>query len=156
MTNNKNNPDPEKPINENNDPNIQNTPGLEEQEQQNTQNLQQRIEEENQPDPNYGDVNETIDEPSQGEEDLSGFTERTLSEAESPLPENDAPITDTALGDTPSASETAAFEAGPKGDLNADDAKCIADNIRENFRENIDKTKENIELDKQLKSKPEQ
>ena len=124
---------------------------LDEQEQLNSSNLAQRIEEENQPNSDYGDANETIDQASQGEEDLSGFLERTLPGSEESRPiGSDKPVTKNLLGDNPPGSEQAAFDAGNVGDMTADQAKYL-DNTVEGFRENLDKTQSQVELDKKLR-----
>lgn len=126
---------------------------LEEQERMNSENLVQRLNEDDRDYSDYGDANETTDEVSAGEEDLSGLTERELpgSEAGRPI-DSDKPINKNLLGDNPPGSEQAAFEAGNVGDMGADQVKYQAENIVENFRENLDKTQEEIELDKRLKS----
>ncbi len=125
---------------------------LEEQEQRNSENLVRRIEEENREAPDYGDTNETIDEPSQGEEDLSGFLERSIPADERVHPVGtDNPVSRNLAGDNPPGSEQAAFEAGTGGDMGSDQAAYDAGNIAENFQENIDKTESEQKLDKKLR-----
>jgi hypothetical protein len=55
------------------------------------------------------------------------------------------------LGDNPPGSEEAAFETGNFGDMNNEVVKYQAEDIAENFRENIEKTQAEIELSKKLK-----
>lgn len=130
-----------------------NSMSLEEQEQRNDENLVQRIEEENNPSgDDYDDADEVIDEPSQGEEDLNDYTERELPAGEgSASSEDDRPVSKNLLGDNPPGSEQKAFDSGNRGDMTKDQAKYPADNIQENFRENLDKASSEINLDKKLK-----
>jgi hypothetical protein len=128
-----------------------NASSLEEQEQINTSNLTQRVEEENQPSDDYGDANETLDQASQGEEDLSSFLDRSLPGAEeSRAIGSDKPVTKNLLGDNPPGSEQAAFDAGNVGDMTADQAKYL-ENTVEGLRENIEKTQSQLDLDKRLR-----
>lgn len=125
---------------------------IEQQEQVNASNLIQRIEEENIPQDDYEDNNELIDEPSQAEEDLSGFFERNVAEQENITPVNqDRPLTKNLLGDNPPGAEQAAFDAGLSGDAGAEHFKYNAENLVEGFRENLDKTESQINLDKKLR-----
>ncbi|WP_207428851.1 hypothetical protein [Pedobacter sp. SYSU D00535] len=125
---------------------------LDQQEQLNSNNLSQRIEEENQTNSDYGDVNEAIDKQSQGEEDLAGFTERELPPVEGAAPiGSDKPVTKNLLGDNPPGSEQAAFDAGMEGDMSSAQAKYNDENIVENFRENLDRTESQLDLDKRLR-----
>jgi hypothetical protein len=134
-----------------------NVQGLEEQEQQNSQNLAQRIEEENQPDAAYADPNELTEQPSRGEEDLSGFLGRTMDDARSEQPiGSDKPLTKNLLGDNPPGSEQAVFDAGNPGDASAEQFKYNSENLVEGFRENLDKTQQQVNLDKRLKDKSDQ
>ncbi|WP_256012446.1 hypothetical protein [Desertivirga xinjiangensis] len=100
---------------------------LEDQERTNSENLVQRLNEDDSGDSDSG------------------------SEAGRPIG-SDKPINKNLLGDNPPGSEQAAFEAGNVGDMGADQVKYQAENIVENFRENLDKTQNEIELDKKLKS----
>lgn len=126
---------------------------IEEQEQINSENLVQRVEEDREADSNYGDVNEITDETSQGEEDLSGFLERTLPGSESTEPiGSDQPVTKNLLGDNPPGSEQAAFDAGNTGDMNADIAKYDTDAVANNLRESADKAQQQIDLDNRLRN----
>lgn len=125
---------------------------LEEQEQRNSNNLIQRIEEEDTASDDYGDLDETTDEPSRGEEDLSHFTERTLPADENRPPiGSDRPVSKNQLGDNPPGSEQKAFESENAGDMNEEQAKYQDKNIVENFRGNLDKTAAEIKSDKDLK-----
>ena len=63
------------------------------------------------------------------------------------------PVTKNLLGDNPPGSEQAAFDAGYNGDMSRDIATYQDTDIIENFRENLDKTEKEIELDKKLKNK---
>ncbi|WP_423146940.1 hypothetical protein [Rubrolithibacter danxiaensis] len=82
---------------------------------------------------------------------ILGRTQGTSAEGEGmPVPDN-GPANKNQLGDNPPGSEERAFEAGSHGDMNSDQVKYQDSNIIENFRENIDKTKSEIELDKDLK-----
>ena len=129
-------------------------PGIEEQEQLNASNLSQRIEEENTPHADYSDNNEIIEQPSQGEEDLSGFLERSIPDPENNHPiGSDRPLTKNLLGDNPPGAEQAAFDAGLSGDASAAQFQYNAENLVEGFRENLDKTENQIELDKKLREK---
>ncbi|PWG82064.1 hypothetical protein [Pararcticibacter amylolyticus] len=126
---------------------------LEEQEQRNDDELVQRLEEEDTVSGDYGDIYEATGEPSKGEEDLENFTERTLPGTPGdpgPVGTN-SPLTKNLLGDNPPGSEQAAFEAGNAGDMTSNEAKYRDSEIEQNFRENIEKAKEEIALDKKLK-----
>lgn len=137
---------------EDQDLNDVNPEDIETQEQLNDANLVQRIEEEDVPSDDYGDANETIDEPSRGEEDLDNFTERDLpGEVPAGMDEDDRPLSKNLLGDNPPGSEQKAFDDGVRGDMSSEQAKYIDKDIKENFRENLDKTSSEIELDKKLK-----
>ncbi len=131
----------------------QNLADLEEQEQRNDELLVQRIEEENDNTADdYGDIDETIDEPSQGEEDLVEFTERELPDDVNYDPVgSDRPVTKNQLGDNPPGSEQKAFDSGNAGDMSSDQVKYPDKDSIENFRENLDKTSAEIKLDKDLK-----
>jgi len=125
---------------------------LEEQEQRNSDDLVQRIEEENQAEVDYGDVNGIIDQASRGEEDLSSFLDRTLPGSGTRRPaDDDSTPTKNLLGDNPPGSEQAAFDAGNKGDMTSGQAMYNAEDIAENFRDNIDKTQSEIDLDNRLR-----
>jgi hypothetical protein len=124
---------------------------LEEQEQVNSTNLSQRINEEDAASNDYGDADELTSQASQGEEDLENFTTRELPGSEAAVDADDRPVTRNQLGDNPPGAERQAFENGQLGDTDKESATFISDNIVENFRENLDRTKENIELDKRLK-----
>lgn len=129
-----------------------NQKSLEEQEQLNSDNLAQRVEEENAPQGEYSDIDETIDQPSQAEEDLSGFLERNMPDSENMRPiGNDRPLTKNLLGDNPPGSEQAAFEAGNVGDASADQFTYDAGSLGEALKENLEKTEQQINLDKRLK-----
>ena len=126
---------------------------LETQEQINSANLSQRIEEENQADTDYSDANEITDEVSQGEEDLSGFLERTLpGQNGTGVTDRDRPSTRNLLGDNPPGAEQAAFDAGTNGDASTEQFKYESENLVEGFRENLDKTEQQVNLDKRLKN----
>ena len=129
-----------------------NPQSLEEQEQLNSDNLVQRIEEEDTPSDDYGDADETTDEASRGEEDLSNFTGRELPLAEGSEPiGSEKPVSRNQLGDNPPGSEQKAFEAGNSEDMNSDISRYQDKDIKENFRENLDKSADQINLDKKLK-----
>jgi|GEM_PF-1197031 len=115
---------------ENPDQNPENqTPkSLDEQEQINSKDLSQQIETENADDEAFQDFE--TDNYSIG---------------------NDKPLTKNLLGDNPPGSEEAAFNAGIIGDASAEQFKYDSENLVEGFRENIDKTEEEIALDKKLK-----
>ncbi len=134
--------------------NDQNLADLEEQEQRNDELLVQRIEEANSAPDDYGDIDETIDEPSQGEEDLDGFTETDISgdAGNNPIG-SDRPVTENQLGDNPPGSEQKAFDSGNAGDMSREQAMYPDKDIVENFRENLDKTSAEIRLDKDLREK---
>lgn len=141
--------------NADNQSDAENTLSLEEQEQINSANLAQRIEDENAPGDEYSDDNETIDQPSQAEESLSDFLERSIPESGNDLTvEDDKPLTRNLLGDNPPGSEKVAFESGYLGDASAEQFKYDEDNLVEGFRENLDKTEQQINLDKKLKDDP--
>ena len=129
-----------------------NPQSLEQQEQENSANLTERVEEEHEVNATYGDSNEMTNEPSQGEEDLSGFLERTLPEEGNSFdPERDKPVTKNLLGDNPPGSEQAAFDNGNFGDATADQFTYDSGNLRDALQENVDKTEQQINLDKKLK-----
>ncbi|KAA8477145.1 hypothetical protein BDE36_2981 [Arcticibacter tournemirensis] len=130
-----------------------NSMSIEEQEQRNDEDLVQRLEEENDPlNDDYDDKEEVIDEPSPGEEELNDYTERELPGGEGYAPAgDDRPVSKNLLGDNPPGSEQKAFDSGNTGDMTKDQAKYPADNLRENFRENLDKASAEINLDKKLK-----
>lgn len=97
------------------------------------------------------------DDNLQGQDDESSnnvnFTERTLPGTPGdpgPVGAN-SPLTKNLLGDNPPRSEQAAFEAGNAGDMTSNEAKYQDSEIEQNFRENIEKAKEEIALDKKLK-----
>lgn len=141
------------PVENNSSDKAASAPNLETQEQINSANLSQRIEEENQPGTDYSDANEITDKASQGEEDLSGFLERTLPGQDSSSGSGkEQPSTRNLLGDNPPGSEQAAFEAGTYGDASAEQFKYESENLIEGFRENIDKTDQQVNLDKRLKN----
>ena len=145
------------PVKNNSSDNAASTPNLETQEQINSANLSQRIEEENQLNTDYSDINEITDEASQGEEDLSGFLERTLPGQQSTSRTGkEHPFARNLLGDNPPGSEQAAFEAGNYGDASAEQFKYESENLVEGFRENIDKTEQQVNLDKKLKNDSEE
>jgi hypothetical protein len=73
-----------------------------------------------------------------------------IQNAEIEANEDDRPATKNILGDNPPGSEDIAFNSG-QDDLSSDQVKYNAENIIENFRENIDKTAAEINLDKNLK-----
>jgi hypothetical protein len=128
---------------------IGDTPSLEEQEQLNSANLVQRMEAENES--ADSDKSQTIDQPSEGEEDLTGFLEKRASEPNMNVPaENDKPTTRNLLGDNPPGAEKIVFESGNPGDASAEHFKYDEDSI-EGFRENLDKTEQQINIDKKLK-----
>ncbi|MGV3509633.1 MAG: hypothetical protein ACO1N7_10120 [Sphingobacteriaceae bacterium] len=145
------------PVNNNSSDNAESTPNLETQEQINSANLSQRIEEKNQSSTDYSDANEITDKASQGEEDLSGFLERTLPGQDSADARGkEQPSTRNLLGDNPPGSEQAAFEAGTYGDASAEQFKYESENLVEGFRENLDKTEQQVNLDKKLKKDSEE
>ena len=113
---------------------------LEEQEQRIDAELVRRLEEEDITSDDYGDIDEDTGEPSSP--GMPGEPGRE---------EADRPLTKNLLGDNPPGSEQAAFEAGNTGDMSSNEAKYQDNEIEENFRENIDKAKEEIALDKKLK-----
>lgn len=123
---------------------------LDEQEQLNSNDLVTRIEDENRPD--FDDQDEILNNVPAKEEGVSNFLEKSIPDSNpDPLDDGDAPVTKNLLGDNPPGSEQIAFEAGTKGDMGKDQVQYIADNIKENFRENLDKTSAEIDLDKRLK-----
>lgn len=127
---------------------------LEEQEQLNDENLVQRIEEEDVPSEDYGDINERTDEPSRGEEDLESFTERELPQSESEQEiGNDRPVTKNLLGDNPPGSEQKSFESSDNGDMSRDQATYPDKDLKENFRENMDKAQAEADFSKKIKDK---
>lgn len=79
----------------------------------------------------------------------------TIQEAESNIRpievENTRSLTRNQLGDNPPGSEEAAFNAGSIGDASAEQFKYNSENLVEGFRENINKTEDEIALDKKLK-----
>lgn len=128
---------------------------LENQEQINSENLVQQIEEENDdPDSENITSNETMGIPPVSSEITPGRTGETLAikEAEIEANDDDRPDNKNLLGDNPPGAEDAAFNSGHPGDISSADVKYNAENIRENFRENIDKTASEINLDKKLKN----
>ncbi|MEJ6982364.1 hypothetical protein WG906_18005 [Pedobacter sp. P351] len=123
---------------------------LEEQEQLNSENLSQRIEEENEPGNELNE--ETPEQMTPGEEAMSSFFERTNEIPDDNLfPDDDRPLTRNLLGDNPPGSESASFESGNVGDASAAQFKYDEENLIEGFRENLDKTEQQINLDKKLK-----
>lgn len=123
---------------------------LDEQEQLNSNDLVTRIEDENSPD--FDDTDEVLNDVPGKEEGVSDFLERNVpNENPNPQAEDEAPMTKNLLGDNPPGSEQAAFEAGTGGDMGKDQVKYNAENIKENFRENLDKTNSELDLDKRLK-----
>lgn len=83
-----------------------------------------------------------------GDSTIGYLTQETF---DTDIDPDDKPSTKNLLGDNPPGSETIAFNSGNPGDLSADQAKYQAENIVENFRENIDKAEAEIALDKKLK-----
>ena len=122
---------------------------LDEQEQLNSENLAQRIEEENEPGNEFNE--ETPDQMTPGEEAMSGFFERTNEFPDNLSVNDEKPLTRNLLGDNPPGSESAAFESGKVGDASAEQFKYDEENLIEGFRENLDKTEQQINLDKKLK-----
>lgn len=158
MIENENYPQGGEPTGGQSDQNLNDTnpQSLEEQEQINSDNLAQRVEEENTESSDYGDSNDIIDHASQGEEDMSGFLNRTVPGAEESRPiGSDKPVTKNLLGDNPPGSEQIAFDSGNVGDMSADQVKYDTD-TEENFRENLDKTQNQVELDKRLRGETEE
>lgn len=136
----------------NNQSSSEDTPSLEEQEQLNSADLSQRIEAENMPANTYSDENQTIDQTSEREEDLTGFLERTIPEPNANISaENEKPVTRNLLGDNPPGAEKAVFESGNSGDASSKDFKYNEDNLVEGFRENLDKTEKQLNIDKKLR-----
>lgn len=129
---------------------IGDTPSLEEQEQLNSADLTQRMEAENESSAD-SDESQTIDQPAVGEEDLTGFFEKRISESDMNVSsENDKPVTRNLLGDNPPGAEKSVFESGNPGDASAENFK-YDENSLEGFRENLDKTEQQINIDKKLK-----
>jgi hypothetical protein len=122
---------------------------LNEQEQINSNNLAQRVEEEGATE--TSDLDEITEQPSTGEEDLSSLFERSTDPDETLPIGNDKPLTKNLLGDNPPGAEQAAFDAGNTGDASSAIFQYDAENLIEGFRENLDKTEQQINLDKKLK-----
>ena len=123
---------------------------LEEQEQLNSNDLVRRIEDENSPD--FDETDEVLNDVPGREEGVSEFLERSIPDSNpNPLNEEENPVTKNLLGDNPPGSEQAAFEAGTAGDMGKDQGQYNAENLKENFRENLDKTSSELDLDKRLK-----
>ncbi|HEY0054215.1 MAG TPA: hypothetical protein VGB63_02565 [Pedobacter sp.] len=122
---------------------------LSEQEQMNSNNLVERVEEEAISE--NPDIDEITTQPSSGEEDLSSFLERSTDADQSQPIGNDKPLTKNLLGDNPPGAEQAAFDAGNTGDASSAIFQYDAENLIEGFRENLDKTEQQINLDKKLK-----
>jgi hypothetical protein len=127
----------------------QNHANLEEQEQTNSDNLVQRVEEEGSSE--IAELDDITEQTSTGEEDLSSLFERS-TDSDDMLPiGNDKPLTKNLLGDNPPGAEQAAFDAGNTGDASSAIFQYDAENLVEGFRENLDKTEQQINLDKKLK-----
>lgn len=123
-------------------------PDIETQEQLNSETLNRRVEEENTPSADYGDADELINETSKGEEDLSGFLNRTLPDSDSSSVGADAPVTKNLEGDNLPGAEQASFEADEQNTLPFEKYDT---NLIEGLRENIEKTREQLDLDNRLK-----
>ncbi|WP_207534264.1 hypothetical protein [Desertivirga arenae] len=123
---------------------------LDEQEQLNSMDLVTRIEDENRPD--FDDQDEVLNTVPGNDEGVSNFLEKTIPDNNTdPLNDAEAPVTKNLLGDNPPGSEQIAFDAGTNGDMGKDQVQYNSENIKENFRENLDKTSSEIDLDKRLK-----
>ena len=86
---------------------IGDTPSLEEQEQLNSANLTQQLEAVNESSAD-SDESQTIDQPAEGDEGLTGFFEERISEWKVSA-ENDKPVTRNLLGDNPPGAEKSVF-----------------------------------------------
>ena len=127
---------------------------LESQEQINNENIIQGIEDENRA-PGTGNIttNETmgISTPLSGVTPGRAGEAKAIIDAEIEEHSDNHPTSKNLLGDNPPGAEDLAFNSDHPGDLNSDQVKYNAENIRENFRENIDKTSSEINLDRKLK-----
>lgn len=92
-------------------------------------------------------------ESKEGAEEIdSEAVESDQSENVAEVPSDfDRPLTRNLLGDNPPGAELAAFEAGNTGDAGSDLFKYNTDNFIEGFRENLDKTESQLEIDKKLR-----
>ena len=133
---------------------------LETQEQINNENLVRRIEQENE-DPDAEGSSITSDEsmgipaPSNSAPPGRAGEAAALRNAEIEANSDDRPTNKNLLGDNPPGREDIAFNSDHPGDITSDQVKYNAENIREAFRENIDKTSAEINLDKKLKDEEE-
>lgn len=156
MIDNENFPSEQDPISGQEDENVnpENGRDLESQEQINNENIIQEIEDENS-EPGSGNIttNDTmgISSPVSGVTPGRAGEAKAINDAEIERHSDDHPTNKNLLGDNPPGAEDVAFNSGHPGDLSSDQVKYNAENIRENFRENIDKTSSEIKLDRKLK-----